>query len=371
MSFVSVIFSIFSLSQSSHLRSQSLVRPACDLPFHSVHIMETLVQNYRLDAQEQHMKQLQGDVAKIKTSLKLLEEELVESSEFRKVVLNWMHHQDSRSNFRSISQFPDSSSGSVSPPSSLLAQLEAFIARSEERLGKSLLHTGCGSKSRPESVNWALSTPENTFVHDRFEEASDDHGHLLRNIHSDSSFSGGSADPLFTSLSLLSSPSLCIQLKNIMSRCEENLCSHGRLMSHSVNGLLSDDLQGVLGSYTMVGCGEEQETIVGQDSPALGQLCVTILPACLGSNMVGTSLLEGKTRFRDVVLIPVPTILFPSVDLGLQWDSNSLGGVLTQSYVRFWDSGDVLLTVILFPQPLPLEKTVFVGTGGVYVQNWR
>ncbi|KAJ0468458.1 hypothetical protein HanRHA438_Chr14g0652971 [Helianthus annuus] len=177
--------------------------------------METLVQTYRLDAQEQQIKQLQGDVAKIKTSLKLLEEELVESREFRKVVLNWMHHQDSRSNFRSISQFSDTSSGSVSPPSSFSAQLEAFIARSEERLGKSLLHTGCGSKSRPESVNWALSTAENTFVHDRFEEASAtnsmsdtdhlkaiiyrfeetsaDHGYLMLNSHSDSIFSGSNS----------------------------------------------------------------------------------------------------------------------------------------------------------------------------------
>ncbi|XP_021990561.1 uncharacterized protein LOC110886979 [Helianthus annuus] len=232
--------------------------------------METLVQTYRLDAQEQQIKQLQGDVAKIKTSLKLLEEELVESREFRKVVLNWMHHQDSRSNSRSISQFPDSSSGSVSPPS-FSAQLEAFIARSEARLGKSLLHTGCGSKSRPESINWALSTAENTFVPDRFEEASADRGHLLRNIHSDSSFSGGSADPLFRSPSLPSSPSLCIQLKNIMSKSGENSLGDGLLMSHRVNGLLLDNLQGMLGSEPLVGHDVELKTVVDLDYPDLGQ----------------------------------------------------------------------------------------------------
>ncbi|KAJ0744976.1 hypothetical protein HanPI659440_Chr10g0393661 [Helianthus annuus] len=57
-------------------------------------------QNFRLDAQEQQIKQLQGVVAKIETSLKVLEEDLVESREFRKLVLNWMHQQDSRSEER-------------------------------------------------------------------------------------------------------------------------------------------------------------------------------------------------------------------------------------------------------------------------------
>ncbi|KAJ0560216.1 hypothetical protein HanHA300_Chr06g0209011 [Helianthus annuus] len=252
--------------------------------------METLVHNFRLDAQEQRIKQLQGDVAEIKTTLKALEEHRAESREFRKVFLAWIQHQETRSDDSlsgsgSPSFFPNPSSDLQleyvvdrhsdsppnPPPSSLLEQLESIIARSEERLGKSLLHTGCGSKSRPESVNWAFSTAENTFVHDQFEEASDDHGHLLRNIHSDSSFSGGSADPLFRSPSLPSSPSLCIQLKNIMSRCEENLCSHGRLMSHSVNGLLLDNLQGMLGSEPLVGHNGELKTVVDLDYPDPGQ----------------------------------------------------------------------------------------------------
>ncbi|KAJ0443956.1 hypothetical protein HanIR_Chr16g0826491 [Helianthus annuus] len=109
---------------------------------------------------------LQDSFADIKASLKVVNEAYAQQREFQKFVLNWMHHQDSRSNSRSISQFPDSSSGSISPPSYLLTQLEAIIARSEERQGKLLLHNGCGSKSRPDIVNWALSTAENAFVHD-------------------------------------------------------------------------------------------------------------------------------------------------------------------------------------------------------------
>ncbi|MFS7950859.1 hypothetical protein Hanom_Chr07g00588151 [Helianthus anomalus] len=57
-------------------------------------IMETLVLNFRLDAQQQHIKQLQGDIAEIKTTLKVLEEDLVESGEFQKKVLAWMKHSE-------------------------------------------------------------------------------------------------------------------------------------------------------------------------------------------------------------------------------------------------------------------------------------
>ncbi|MFS7916710.1 hypothetical protein Hanom_Chr03g00180511 [Helianthus anomalus] len=88
-------------------------------------------QNFRLDAQEQQIKQLQGDVAKIETSLKVLEEDLVESREFRKLVLNWMHQQDSRSNSRSTSHLPASSSDSSLQ--CVIAKLEEIVSRSEER----------------------------------------------------------------------------------------------------------------------------------------------------------------------------------------------------------------------------------------------
>ncbi|MFS7934401.1 hypothetical protein Hanom_Chr05g00391171 [Helianthus anomalus] len=113
--------------------------------------METLVHHFRLDAQEQQIKQLQGDVAEIKTTLKALEDNRAESREFRKMFLAWMQLQetssdDSSSGSRSPSFLPDLPSDlqldcgvdchSDSLPSSpsVLDQLAAIISRSEERL---------------------------------------------------------------------------------------------------------------------------------------------------------------------------------------------------------------------------------------------
>ncbi|KAD2392992.1 hypothetical protein E3N88_39969 [Mikania micrantha] len=47
-------------------------------------------QNSRLDVHDQQIDQLQQDVTEIKASLTLLNEDRLESGEFRKVVLNWM-----------------------------------------------------------------------------------------------------------------------------------------------------------------------------------------------------------------------------------------------------------------------------------------
>ncbi|KAF5811245.1 hypothetical protein HanXRQr2_Chr04g0179241 [Helianthus annuus] len=313
--------------------------------------METLVHNFRLDAQEQRIKQLQGDVAEIKTTLKALEEHHAESREFRKVFLAWIQHQETRSDDSlsgsgSPSFFPNLSSdlqldcvvdrhsdSLPNPPPSLLEQLESIIARSEERLGKSRLHNGCGSKSRPDSVNWALSPAENAFVHDQFEEVSDNHGNPRMNIHSVSTFSGGSADPLIQSPSSLpNSPSILAPGKAMLSRSEENSIGLGCLLSHSSNGVMTSDLEGILGSGTVAGHGEEQKLIVGPDSPDLGLLCEKTPPARFGSNMAG-----------------------------LQWNSKSLVGGPTQSAGRLGSSEDFLLTVLLFQRPPPLEKQLLMA----------
>ncbi|KAD5316960.1 hypothetical protein E3N88_16906 [Mikania micrantha] len=55
--------------------------------------METRT-NTCLDAQELQIKQLQSDVVEIKNTPKVLEEDRLESGEFRKVVLAWMKHQE-------------------------------------------------------------------------------------------------------------------------------------------------------------------------------------------------------------------------------------------------------------------------------------
>ncbi|KAK1407718.1 hypothetical protein QVD17_39342 [Tagetes erecta] len=53
-------------------------------------------QTSRLDLHEQQIKQLQSDVADMKTSLSVLEADRVESAEFRKAMLAWMKSQDKR-----------------------------------------------------------------------------------------------------------------------------------------------------------------------------------------------------------------------------------------------------------------------------------
>jgi hypothetical protein len=55
--------------------------------------METRTQN-RLDAQDVQIKQLHTDVTEIKTTLKALEIERAESSEFRKVVLELLKQKE-------------------------------------------------------------------------------------------------------------------------------------------------------------------------------------------------------------------------------------------------------------------------------------
>ncbi|KAL8214363.1 hypothetical protein R6Q57_003812 [Mikania cordata] len=53
-------------------------------------------QTLRLDAHDQQIFQLQKEVAEIKTSLKLLQEERLASIEFRKTILDWMKTQDNQ-----------------------------------------------------------------------------------------------------------------------------------------------------------------------------------------------------------------------------------------------------------------------------------
>ncbi|KAJ0534757.1 hypothetical protein HanRHA438_Chr09g0404131 [Helianthus annuus] len=152
--------------------------------------------------------------------------------------------------------------------------------------------------------------------------------------HTDSRCSGSSADPLIRSPSSLpNSPSILAPGKAIISRSEENSIGLGCLMPHSPNGVMTGDLQGMLGSGTVVGHGEEQKLIVGPDSPDLGLLYEKTLPARFGSNMDG-----------------------------LQWNSNSLVGMPTQSAGQLGGSEDFLLTVILCRRPPPLEKQLLMAT---------
>ncbi|KAM0058473.1 hypothetical protein Hdeb2414_s0005g00170621 [Helianthus debilis subsp. tardiflorus] len=223
--------------------------------------METLVQKYRLDAQEQQIKQLQGDVAKIKTSLKVLEEDLVESGEFRKVVLNWMHQRDSRSSFSSISSFPASSPGSISPPPLLIAHLEALVARSEKRLS-CYGHLMSTSHTYSRSSVYVSKLPTS--------------GTPVASIRSKSDTlpvdRGNSADPFFRSPSSLpTSRSLLAQLMAIISRSEEQLSGQGRLMSTRAKWAISDDVHWKLGSEPVVGHDVELKTVVDLDYPDPGQ----------------------------------------------------------------------------------------------------
>ncbi|MFS7963362.1 hypothetical protein Hanom_Chr08g00737171 [Helianthus anomalus] len=144
--------------------------------------METLVHHFRLDAQEQQIKQLQGDVAEIKTTLKALEDNRAESREFRKMFLAWMQLQETRSDdsssgSRSPSFLPDPPSGlqldcgvdchSDSLPSSpsVLDQLAAIISRSEERLCCSgHLVSSSHTDSRSLGYDSKLPTPDKSPV---------------------------------------------------------------------------------------------------------------------------------------------------------------------------------------------------------------
>ncbi|XP_076920920.1 uncharacterized protein LOC143582177 [Bidens hawaiensis] len=78
--------------------------------------METRT-NTRLDSQESQIKQLQSDVAEIRSSLTHIEADRAESAEFRKVVLSWMRQfekkpSDSSGSGSGVSGMEFSSSGS-------------------------------------------------------------------------------------------------------------------------------------------------------------------------------------------------------------------------------------------------------------------
>ncbi|KAJ0467284.1 hypothetical protein HanIR_Chr14g0683621 [Helianthus annuus] len=204
----------------------------------------------RIDAQDIQINQLQSDITKIKSTLNSLEESLeeerAESAEFRKTLLNWMRQHEKKGEEESL--------GSSCRSGSVLAQLEALVYRSEERLGKSLLHNGCGSKSRSDSANWALSTAETEFGHGssttnsmsdtdhlkaiiyRFEETSADHGYLMLNSHSDSIFSGSNSTSA-APIAQFQSPRA--QIVGVRSK------------SHEI-GVISDRSQGNLGFRTVV-----------------------------------------------------------------------------------------------------------------------
>ncbi|KAL8237756.1 hypothetical protein R6Q59_018837 [Mikania micrantha] len=56
--------------------------------------METRATNARLEVHDQQIRQLQSEVNEIKTTLRSLEVERVESAKFRQIVLAWMKHQE-------------------------------------------------------------------------------------------------------------------------------------------------------------------------------------------------------------------------------------------------------------------------------------
>lgn len=76
--------------------------------------IETRAHQTRLEAHDEQLKKLHSDVAEIKSTLKTLEVDRVESGEFRKIVLGWMKNQESKASGPS-----DETSGSgtlMAPP---------------------------------------------------------------------------------------------------------------------------------------------------------------------------------------------------------------------------------------------------------------
>ncbi|MFS8031630.1 hypothetical protein Hanom_Chr17g01548121 [Helianthus anomalus] len=241
---------------------------------------EAVQTSARLEVHEQQIQQLQSAVTEIKDSLSAL---IADRKDFRRVVLAWMKSQGTKTgDGSSDSEFsgevftyshPKSVSAMDFGPKSacdrdlsggfpsLADQLEAIIARSEERWSKhqQLMSTG-PTDSR--SLVFVSKLPNSSTPAASVRSKSDI-------IPVDR---GNSADPLFSSTSSIpNSPSLLAQSKAIMSRSAENSRGHGLLMSHRVNGLLLDNLQGTLGSEPLVGHNGELKTVVDLDYPDPGQ----------------------------------------------------------------------------------------------------
>ncbi|MFS7994175.1 hypothetical protein Hanom_Chr12g01102751 [Helianthus anomalus] len=208
-------------------------------------------QSTRLDIQEQLIQKLQGDLtaqsSRLDSIAATLEVDRLENSEFRKMMMGFVRQQEKKM---------------TDDGSSLFAQLEALVSRSEERLcgyGRQLMSTG-PTDSRSSVFVSKLPTSRTP----------------VASVKSKSDIipvdRGNSAGPLFRSPSSIpNSPSLLAQSKAIMSRSEENSRGHGRLMSHRVNGLLLDKLQGTLGSEPLVGHNGELKTVVDLDYSDPGQ----------------------------------------------------------------------------------------------------
>ncbi|KAJ0590947.1 hypothetical protein HanRHA438_Chr04g0184811 [Helianthus annuus] len=197
----------------------------------------------RLDLHDQQIHQFHGDMAEIKATLQVLKADQEEQREFQKFFLNWMRQQDSRSNFSSISPFPASSSGFISPPPSLLAQLEAIVSRSDEHL-KAI-------RSRSDEKSMAQFQSPSTQIVDvrsKFHEIEEESVN-----------------------STVTNSNLGIGCTSSLTSFDNQSADQAKLEMIGVNWAFSDVLKWNLGSDPVVGHDVELHTIMDLDYPYLGQ----------------------------------------------------------------------------------------------------
>ncbi|MFS7956810.1 hypothetical protein Hanom_Chr07g00658901 [Helianthus anomalus] len=217
--------------------------------------METCT-SARIDAQDIQINQLQSDVIKIKSTLNSLEEERVESAEFRKILLNWMRQHEKKGEEESL--------GSSCRSGSVLAQLEALVSRSEERLsGLRHLTSTSHTDSCSSAYDSKLPTPGTSIASVRSKSDK-----IPINTSQSDVFG---ADNMRSISSSYGSPSPVAQLTVLISGSEDKLSGQGSLMSTRANWAIYDIVYWKLGSELVMGHEVGLNSVVDLDYPDLGR----------------------------------------------------------------------------------------------------